>query len=148
MIKVLNQIRAGLPWLEIEISAFGDKKFCKENYLPRESINCAATKHRLLALYREDGNRWSISTFASNGMGYAFLHERITRPRADFAVYPFFLDVLLSALEETVGVGADQGQESAKMRDAEILNQIKLVKKAIKDESTKVHEPETYTINI
>jgi hypothetical protein len=148
MKEILAQIEEALPWLSIELGGFGDKKFRKQNSLPSTSINCMATKHRYLALFPESDRVWTIVVFTSNGLGSAFFHKRISRPRAKFAVYSFFLEELLEAIEDTLGVGSDRDESSGKQRDIEIQKQIKLVQKAIKTEDSVEYQPETYRISL
>lgn len=147
MKEVLSQIQHSLPWLNVDLGEFGDKKFRKQNSLPSTTINCIATKHRYLAVYPEGDGVWTIAVFVGNGMGSAFFNKRITRPRAKFAVYSFFLEELLEALQDTLGVGSDRDEPSGKQRDAEIQKQIKLVQKAVKIEDAVEHQPETYKIS-
>lgn len=144
MREVLSQLSHSLPWLDAAVGELGDKRFRKLHSLPSISLNCKATKHRYLALYPEPNSIWTIIVFTSNGMGSANFHKRISRPRAKFAVYSFFLEELAEALEQTLGTGFDRDEPSGRQRDLEIQQQLKLVRAAIKNEAAVEHEPETF----
>jgi hypothetical protein len=147
MQTVIAKIEHELPWLNVGIGEFGNKKFRKQNSLPTTSINCIATKHRYLSLFPEADGVWTIVLFVGNGSGSAFFSKRITRPRATFAVYSFFLEELLEALEQSLGMGPDIEEPSGQQRDSEIQKQVMLVRQAIKIEASVVHKDDPYDLS-
>lgn len=146
MHDILEQINEALPDLNVEIAEFGDKKFRNQNFLPKVSLNCQASRHRYVVLYQERDNIWSVSTFLSNGMGHFMFSERLTRTRARFAVFPMFLEVLLVALQDSLGVGNQPKGIELEQREAEIKRHIQQVTKTLKIEASKTREPEVYYV--
>ncbi len=146
MHDILEQINEAIPGLTVEISEFGDKKFRNQNFLPKVSLHCQASKHRYVVLYQERDNIWSVSTFLSNGRGHVIFSERLTRTRAHFAVFPMFLEVLLVALNDSVGVGIEPKDAEREQREAVIKRHILQAKQAIKIEASKKREPEVYYV--
>ena len=60
---------------------------------------------------------------------------------------PFFLEELLEALEQTLGMGRDREEPSGQQRDSEVQKQVMLVRQAIKIEASVVHKDEPYDLS-
>ena len=144
MQALMERINSTFPYMPPHFGESGDRRFRKDFDLPKSSINCRASKNRVLIVFKEKSLKWTVCTFYLNDQtNHLVLAKRITKMVADFAVFSFILEELLECLTDNLeSVKQNFPEDHEEIRDLNV--RVAKTRDALQVEQRRPIEASTY----
>jgi hypothetical protein len=139
-----QRVKTELPWLASDFGKVFSPKIRKEHGIPSEALLVQISSNGFVVLHHEAGLKWSVSVFYGNEYHLAF-RQRLTVPRAEFAVFEFLLGQIVEWMEYSVRVLVTNFPEKA-AEAKELKKFLVATKKILAEEEAIERTPAVYKI--
>jgi len=139
-----QRVNAELPWLTSDLGKVLSPKIRKEHGIPSEALIVQVSWNGYVVLYHEAGLKWSVSTFYGNEYHLAF-RQRLTVPRAEFAVFEFLLGQIVEVMENSVRILVNNFPDNVS-EAKELKKSLVAAKKVLAEEEAIERTPGVYRI--